>query len=90
MQILQAGLLWLPEFERLKCTGQCPAGRVAARSLTQAGIRKMKAGESRADGALPVGYGRLVMTCKMRRGPLRRTWSFRVRRAEQSTIKDIP
>jgi integrase len=45
----------------------------------------MKAGESRADGALPVGYGRLVMTCKMRRGRLRRTWSFRVRRAEQTT-----
>ena len=62
-----------------------PRGRVTARALTEAGIRSIKAGQSRSDGALPVGSGRLIMRCTKRRGRLRRTWWFRVRKASQST-----
>ena len=62
-----------------------PRGRVTARALTEAGIRSLKAGQSRSDGALPVGNGRLVVTCTKRRGRLRRTWWFRIRKASQST-----
>lgn len=59
-------------------------GRIAARALTEAGVRALKAGQSRSDGALPVGNGRLVVTCTKARGKLRRTWSFRVRKAGQA------
>jgi len=62
-----------------------PNGRVAARALTEAGIRSLKAGHSRTDGALPVGNGRLVMTCSRAGGHLRRTWWFRVRKSDQAT-----
>jgi hypothetical protein len=59
-------------------------GRIAARALTEAGIRALRAGQSRTDGALPVGNGRLVVVCTTVRGRVRRTWSFRVRKADQT------
>jgi hypothetical protein len=52
--------------------------------LTDLGIRALKAGQSRTDGALPFGNGRLVVTCTKVQGHLRRTWTFRVRKADQS------
>jgi integrase len=61
-----------------------PQGRIAARSLTEAAVRALKAGQSRSDGALPVGNGRLVMTCTKVRGRIRRTWTFRVRKEAQN------
>jgi len=60
-------------------------GRVAARALTEAGIRALKAGQSRSDGALPVGNGRLIVACTKLHGHLRRAWWFRVRKAGQTT-----
>lgn len=63
---------------------QSPCGRVAARVLTEPAIRTLKAGQSRADGALPVGNGRLIVTCTKGHGRLRRTWTFRVRKADQN------
>ena len=63
---------------------QSPLGRVAARALTESAIRTLKAGQSRTDGALPVGNGRLIVTCTKSQGRLRRTWTFRVRKADQN------
>lgn len=59
-------------------------GRIAARALTDAAIRTLSDGESRTDGALPVGNGRLVITCRKARGVLRKTWTFRYRTATLS------
>jgi integrase len=72
---------------------QSPRGRVAARVLTESAIRTLEAGQSRTDGALPVGNGRLIVTCTKGRGRLRRTWTFRVRKADQNVeivIGDYP
>ncbi len=60
------------------------AGRVSARALTEASVRALRVGQSRSDGALPVGNGRLVIVCTSVRGRMRRTWSFRVRKANQT------
>lgn len=57
-------------------------GRVAARTLTDAAIRNLKDGETRTDGSLPVGAGRLVIECRKARGSLRRRWLFRYRTVE--------
>ena len=59
-------------------------GRIAARALTDAAIRALRDGESRADGALPVGAGRLVVECRKVRGSLRRSWIFRYRTASHN------
>lgn len=56
-----------------------PSGRVAARALTDAAIRAMRDGESRTDGSLPVGAGRLMIECVKVRGVLHRRWIFRHR-----------
>lgn len=56
-----------------------PAGRVAARSLTDAAIRALRDGETRTDGSLPVGAGRLMIECVKLRGLLQRRWVFRHR-----------
>jgi integrase len=67
--------------------GQAPersAGRVAARALTDAAIRALRDGESRVDGALPVGAGRLIVECRNIRGSLRRSWVFRYRTGAHS------
>ncbi|WP_367180958.1 Arm DNA-binding domain-containing protein [uncultured Piscinibacter sp.] len=61
-----------------------PLGRVAARALTDAAIRALRNGESRTDGALPVGAGRLVVECRKVRGSLRRSWIFRYRSASHN------
>ena len=55
-------------------------GRTDARPLTDLAIKNLKAGESRTDGALPVGNGRLVVSCTKARGQLRRVWTFRYRK----------
>jgi len=55
-------------------------GRTDARPLTDLAIKNLKAGESRTDGALPVGNGRLVVSCSKARGQLRRVWTFRYRK----------
>ncbi|WP_395701011.1 tyrosine-type recombinase/integrase [Aquabacterium sp.] len=57
-------------------------GRTAAKPLTDATLRTLKAEQSRTDGALPTGNGRLVITCTKVRGALRRTWTFRYRSKE--------
>jgi integrase len=57
-------------------------GRVGARPLTDAAIRSLRPGESRTDGALPIGNGRLVVSCSKARGQLRRVWTFRYRKAD--------
>ena len=57
-------------------------GRSDARPLTEVAIRNLKAGDSRTDGALPMGNGRLVMSCTKARGQLRRVWTFRYRNAD--------
>ena len=57
-------------------------GRTDARSLTDVAIRNLKAGDSRTDGALPIGNGRLVVSCTKARGQLRRVWTFRYRKAD--------
>lgn len=59
-----------------------PAGRVAARALTDAAIRAMRDGETRTDGSLPVGAGRLLIECVKVRGALQRRWIFRERSGE--------
>jgi hypothetical protein len=59
------------------------AGRTAAKPLTDATLRNLKAGQSRTDGALPTGNGRLVITCTKVRGALRKTWTFRFRSKER-------
>jgi len=55
-------------------------GRTEVRPLTDLAIKNLKAGESRTDGALPVGNGRLVVSCTKARGQLRRVWTFRYRK----------
>ena len=55
-------------------------GRTDARPLTDLAIKNLKAGQSRTDGALPVGNGRLVVSCTRARGQLRRVWTFRYRK----------
>jgi len=57
-------------------------GRTDARSLTDVAIRNLKAGDSRTDGALPIGNGRLVVSCTKARGQLRRVWTFRYRKTD--------
>jgi integrase len=57
---------------------------VAARALTDAAIRALRDGESRADGALPTGAGRLVVESRKVRGSLRRSWVFRYRTASHN------
>lgn len=59
-----------------------PAGRTEARPLTDVAIRNLKPGDSRTDGALPIGNGRLIVSCTKTRGQLRRTWTFRYRKAD--------
>ena len=59
-----------------------PQGRTDARPLTELAIRNLKAGQSRTDGALPSGNGRLVVSCTKARGQLRRVWTFRYRKAD--------
>jgi hypothetical protein len=59
-------------------------GRIAARPLTDAAIRALRDGESRTDGSLPVGAGRLIIECKKSRSALRRRWVFRYRTATTS------
>jgi Arm DNA-binding domain len=58
--------------------------RVAARALTDAAIRALRDGESRTDGSLPVGAGRLIIECRKSKGTLRRRWLFRYRTASTS------
>lgn len=60
------------------------AGRSTARSLTDAAIRSLRDGESRTDGSLPVGAGRLIVECRKSRGTLRKRWLFRYRTAGSS------
>lgn len=60
------------------------AGRTEVRALSDLTIRSLKAGESRTDGALPVGNGRLIIACTKARGQLRRVWTFRYRKADLS------
>ena len=57
-------------------------GRTDARALTDLAIRNLKDGESRTDGALPIGNGRLIVSCTKARGQLRRVWTFRYRKAD--------
>lgn len=57
-------------------------GRTDARPLTDVAIRNLKAGDSRTDGALPLGNGRLIVSCTKARGQLRRVWTFRYRKAD--------
>lgn len=57
-------------------------GRSDARALTELAIKHLKHGESRTDGALPTGNGRLVMSCIAARGRTRRIWTFRYRKAD--------
>ena len=57
-------------------------GRTDARSLTDAAIRNLRAGDSRTDGALPIGNGRLVVSCTKARDQLRRVWTFRYRKID--------
>jgi hypothetical protein len=57
-------------------------GRIDARPLTDLAIKSLKAGESRTDGALPVGNGRLIVSCTKARGQLRRVWTFRYRKED--------
>jgi hypothetical protein len=57
-------------------------GRADVRALSDLAIRNLKDGESRTDGALPVGNGRLVIACAKARGQLRRVWTFRYRKAD--------
>jgi hypothetical protein len=59
-----------------------PTGRAHTRPLTEIAIKNLKAGETRTDGALPIGNGRLVVSCTKPRGLLRRTWTFRYRKAD--------
>jgi integrase len=56
-----------------------PSGRIAARALTDASIRALRSGETRTDGSLPVGAGRLMIECVKVRGVLQRRWIFRHR-----------
>ena len=56
-----------------------PTGRIAARALTDAAIRALRDGETRTDGSLPIGAGRLMIECMKVRGVLRRRWIFRHR-----------
>ena len=70
-----------------------PVGRTNARPLTDLTVRNLKANDSRTDGALPVGSGRLVVSCTKARGQLRRVWTFRYRSADlrgQLTIGEYP
>jgi integrase len=62
--------------------GTPSSGRAEVRALTDLAIRSLKDGESRTDGALPVGNGRLIIACTKARGQLRRVWSFRYRKAD--------
>jgi hypothetical protein len=52
--------------------------------LTDAAIRVLRDGESRTDGSLPVGAGRLIIECRKSRSALRRRWVFRYRTASTS------
>jgi integrase len=63
-------------------TRETSPGRAEVRALTDLTIRSLKDGESRTDGALPVGNGRLIIACTKARGQLRRVWSFRYRKAD--------
>jgi integrase len=58
------------------------SGRAAVRALNDLSIRNLKPGERRTDDALPVGNGRLVVTCVKARGQLRRVWTFRYRKSD--------
>lgn len=57
-------------------------GRGVARALTEFAVKSLKLGESRSDGALPLGNGRLVVACVKSRGGIRRVWTFRYRQAD--------
>ena len=57
-------------------------GRTDARPLTDLAIKNLKSGESRTDGALPIGNGRLIVSCTKARGQLRRVWTFRYRKED--------
>ena len=59
-------------------------GRSISRSLTNAAIRSLRDGESRTDGSLPVGAGRLIVECRKSRSTLRKRWLFRYRTASSS------
>lgn len=61
-------------------------GRKVARALSDAAIRGLREGESRTDGSLPIGHGRLMVRCTKARGALRKAWIFRARTGE-NTIK---
>jgi hypothetical protein len=61
-------------------------GRKVARALSDAAIRGLREGESRTDGSLPIGYGRLMVRCTKARGALRKAWIFRARTGD-NTIK---
>lgn len=63
-------------------TSDSTRGRTGARPLTDLAVRNLKPGESRTDGALPIGNGRLVVSCTKARGQLRRVWTFRYRKAD--------
>jgi hypothetical protein len=65
---------------------ESPTGRTVARTLSDAAIRGIREGETRTDGSLPVGYGRLMIRCTKARGALRKVWLFRCRTGD-STIK---
>lgn len=58
-----------------------PTGRSDARALTEVAIRNLRHGEMRADGALPPGNGRLVVSCVKARRRTRRVWTFRYRKS---------
>lgn len=56
-----------------------PTGRAEVRPLTETAIRNMRSGDSRTDGALPPGNGRLVLYCLARGDRTHRVWTFRYR-----------
>lgn len=58
------------------------AGRSTVRPLTETVIKNLRVGESRTDGALPPGNGRLVLYCLSRGGGTHRVWTFRYRKQD--------
>lgn len=58
------------------------SGRRNVRALTELTVKNLKHGESRTDGALPTGNGRLVVACVKARGCSRRVWTFRYRKLD--------
>lgn len=59
-----------------------PAGRTEVRPLTETSIRNLRSGESRTDGGLPPGNGRLVLYCLARGDRVHRVWTFRYRKQD--------